>query len=39
MHSIIRVLHAMDLADEPPEISFYEVAGERCLELIQELRK
>ena len=35
----IHVLHAMDLASEPPEISFYEISGERGLELIQELRE
>lgn len=34
----IRVLHAMGLAREPPEISFYEISGEKGLELIQELR-
>lgn len=34
----IRVLHAMDLASEPPEISFYEISAERGLELIQEWR-
>jgi quinol monooxygenase YgiN len=35
----IRILHAMDLADEPPEISFYEVFGETGLEVVHELRK
>jgi quinol monooxygenase YgiN len=35
----IRVLHAMDLASEPPEISFYEISGEKGLELIRELRE
>ena len=35
----IRVLHAMDLASEPPEISFYEICGEKGLELIQKLRE
>jgi quinol monooxygenase YgiN len=35
----IRVLHAMDLASEPPESSFYEISGEKGLELIQELRR
>ena len=35
----IRVLHAMDLASEPPEISFYEISGQKGLELIQELRE
>lgn len=35
----IRVLHAMDLAREPPEISFYEISGEKGLELIHELRE
>jgi quinol monooxygenase YgiN len=35
----MRVLHAMDLADKPPEVSFYEVSEERGLELVQELRK
>ncbi len=35
----IRVLHAMDLASEPPEISFYEISGEKGLELIQEFRE
>lgn len=35
----IRVLHAMDLASEPPEISFYEISGEKGLELIQKLRE
>ncbi len=35
----IRVLHAMDLASAPPEISFYEISGEKGLELIQELRE
>jgi quinol monooxygenase YgiN len=35
----IRVLHAMDLASEPPEVFFYETSGEKGLELIQELRE
>ena len=35
----IRVLHAMDLASEPPEISFYEISGQKGLELIRELRE
>jgi quinol monooxygenase YgiN len=35
----IRVLHAMDLASEPPEISFYEISGEKGMELIRELRE
>ena len=35
----IRVLHAMDLASEPPEISFYEISGEKGMELIQEFRE
>jgi quinol monooxygenase YgiN len=35
----MRVLHAMDLGSEPPEISFYEISGEKGLELIQELRQ
>ena len=33
------VLHAMDLASEPPEISFYEISGEKGLELIREFRE
>ena len=35
----VRVLHAMDLASEPPEISFYEISGQKGLELIEELRE
>ena len=35
----LRVLHAMDLASEPPEVSFYEICGEKGLELIRELRE
>jgi quinol monooxygenase YgiN len=35
----IRVLHAMDLASEPPDISFYEISGEKGMELIRELRE
>ncbi len=35
----IRVLHAMDLASEPPEISFYEISGEKGMELIRESRE
>jgi quinol monooxygenase YgiN len=35
----LRVLEAMELGREPPEISFYEVSGQKGLELIQELRK
>ena len=35
----IRLLHAMDLASEPPEIFFYEVSGEKGMELIRELRE
>ena len=34
----MQVLHAMDLASEPPDISFYEISGEKGLELIRELR-
>jgi quinol monooxygenase YgiN len=35
----IRVLHAMDLAGEPPEISFYEISGEKGMELVREMRE
>jgi quinol monooxygenase YgiN len=35
----VRVLHAMDLASEPPQISFYEISGEKGMELIRELRE
>ncbi len=35
----LRVLHSMDLASQPPEVSFYEVAGEKGMEFIQELRE
>jgi len=35
----IRVLHALDLASEPPDISFYEISGEKGMELIRELRE
>jgi quinol monooxygenase YgiN len=35
----IRVLHAMDLAREPPEISFYEISGLKGMELIREFRE
>ena len=35
----IRVLHAMDLAAEPPEVSFFEISGEKGWNLIQELRE
>ena len=34
----LSVLHAMDLASDPPEISFYEISGEKGMELVQELR-
>jgi quinol monooxygenase YgiN len=34
----IRVLHAMDLASQPPEILFYEVSEEEGLDLIRTLR-
>lgn len=35
----IRVLHAMDLASEPPRICFYDISGQKGLELIRELRE
>ena len=35
----IRVLHAMDLASEPPETFFYEISGEKGMELIREWRE
>ena len=35
----LRVLYAMDLACEPPEITFYEISGEKGMELIRELRE
>jgi quinol monooxygenase YgiN len=35
----IRVLHAMDLACEPPETLFYEISGEEGMELIRKSRE
>ena len=35
----IRVLHAMDLARQPPDVFFYEVSGQKGLDLIQALRE
>ena len=35
----MRVLEAMELGREPPQISFYEVSEHKGLELIQRLRK
>ena len=35
----IRILHAIDLASQPPEISFYEIFGQEGLELVQALRE
>ena len=34
----LRLLHAMELASEPPVISFHEVSKTRSMELIEELR-
>jgi quinol monooxygenase YgiN len=33
------VLHALDLAAEPPEVFFFEISGENGMELIRELRE
>jgi len=35
----LRVLHALDLAAEAPEVFFFEISGEKGMELIGELRE
>ena len=34
----IRVLHAMDFALQPPEVSFYEISGQEGLDSIRTLK-